>query len=114
VSKLRDSCSSAIVLDQIEQTYDLVVIGGPMWAFRAATPVRKFLHYAAGKFANVAFFLTLGGTPADKAFREMEALAGSPPIAALAFPEQDVKASRIGSAIRSLAASVRLPDAART
>ncbi|HWE20152.1 MAG TPA: flavodoxin [Hyphomicrobiaceae bacterium] len=87
--------------------YDLVVIGGPMWVWRAATPVRAYLHREASKLANVAFFLTLGGAPADKAFREMQALAGRAPTATLVVSQVDVTAGQFNPAVRSFAAALR-------
>jgi flavodoxin len=92
--------------------YDLVAIGGPMWAFRAATPVRAHLRKVAGKLPNVAFFLTHGGAPPDKAFREMEALAGRTPVATLVVPEKDVKAGQFETAVRAFAATLRERKAA--
>jgi hypothetical protein len=87
--------------------YDLVAVGGPMWAFRAATPVRAYLRREAGRFARVAFFLTLGGAPPNKAFAEMEALAQRAPVAKLAVSEPDLKAGKLASAVRVLAASLK-------
>lgn len=92
--------------------YDLVVIGGPMWAFRAATPVRTYLRQEAGKLANVAFLLTHGGAPADNALREMETLAGRAPIGTLVLREQDVKADKFGPALHSFASVLRMPQTA--
>ncbi len=74
--------------------YDLVAIGGPMWAFRPATPVRAYLRQEASRLPKVVFFLTHGGAPPDKAFREMEARAGRTPLGTLIVPEKDVKAGQ--------------------
>ena len=92
--------------------YDLVAIGGPMWAFRAATPVRAHLRQEASRLPKVAFFLTHGGAPPDKAFREMEALAGRTPLGTLIVPEKDVKAGQFDMAVRSFAATLRERKAA--
>jgi hypothetical protein len=65
------------------------------------------LRREAGRFARVAFFLTLGGAPPNKAFAEMEALAQRAPVAKLAVSEPDLKAGKLASAVRVLAASLK-------
>lgn len=92
--------------------YDLVLVGGPMWAFRVATPIRAYLRNQAGSLPNVAFFLTLGGAPAQKAFREMQVLANRAPVSTLVLRDQDVKAGLSKPAIASFAADLRKPQAA--
>jgi flavodoxin len=92
--------------------YDLVAIGGPMWASRAATPVRAYLRQEAGGLPNVALFLTHGGAAPDRAFREMEALAARAPLGTLIVPEKDVKAGQFDTAVRSFAATLRERKAA--
>jgi hypothetical protein len=92
--------------------YDLVVVGGPMWAFRAATPVRAYLRQEAGRFRQVAFFLTMGGSPPEKAFSEMEALAQRTPLATLALSEGDLKTGRLDSAAPAFAARLMARQAA--
>ncbi len=92
--------------------YDLVLVGGPMWAFRAATPIRAYLRNEAGSLPNVAFYLTHGGAPAQKAFREMQALANRAPVSTLVLRDQDVKTGLSKPAIASFAAELRRPQAA--
>jgi hypothetical protein len=92
--------------------YDLVLIGGPMWAFRAATPIRAYLRNEAVGLPNVAFYLTHGGAPAQRAFREMQALANRAPVSTLVLRDQDVKAGLSNPAIASFAADLRRPQAA--
>ena len=93
-------------------SYDLVVVGGPMWVSHAATPVRTYLQQEAGKLSGAAFFMTHGGSPPGKAFREMEALARVAPKATRAVRQVDVDAGRIGPAVSSLAAALRKSKAA--
>ena len=105
----RDRLPAIEELKHAASAYDLVLVGGPMWAFRAATPVRAYLRKEAGGLPNVAFILTHGGAPADKAFREMQVLAAREP---LVVRNQDVKAGRFASAVASFAAALRVPQAA--
>jgi hypothetical protein len=92
--------------------YDLVVVGGPMWAFRAATPVRAYLRQEVGRFRHIAFFLTMGGSPPEKAFAEMEALAQQTPLATLALSEGDLRSGKLDSAAAAFAASLKERQAA--
>ncbi|QSX77778.1 flavodoxin family protein [Agrilutibacter solisilvae] len=57
--------------------YDLLVIGGPIWASRLAAPVRTFAERNATQAKKVAFFCTEGGKGAD--------VAGRPPRRAASF-----------------------------
>lgn len=92
--------------------HNLVVIGGPMWAFRVATPIRAYLRKEAGRFPEVAFFLTRGNAPAENAFREMQALAGQQPTSILVCAANDVKAGLFKPAVTSFAAALRKQQAA--
>ena len=71
-----------------------------------------FLRRNAGRFYEVAFFLTLGGAEAEKAFREMETLAGRAAKATLAVRDKEVKADEFGSALTSFTAALRERKAA--
>ena len=88
-------------------TYDLIVIGGPIWASHPAPPVHAYLQHEAGRFSNAAFFLTHGGSSPEKALGEMETLGGVAPKATLVVRESDVKSGRFSSAVSSFAATLR-------
>jgi flavodoxin len=61
--------------------YHLVVIGTPVWASSVSAPVRSYLTENRARLPRVAFFCSCGGRGADKALREMSALAGKPAVA---------------------------------
>jgi flavodoxin len=92
--------------------YDLVIVGGPIWASHVATPVRTYLQQQTGRFSRAAFVLTHRGTPPDKALREMEALARVAPIATLVLRERDVSSGTYKSAALAFAATLRKSKAA--
>ena len=70
------------------ELYDLVIIGTPVWGFTVSTPIRTYI--TENKFKNVAFFCTQGGRGAEKAFSEMERLAGRKPKALLVLRTKEV------------------------
>jgi menaquinone-dependent protoporphyrinogen IX oxidase len=92
--------------------YDLVLVGGPIWAFHPATPVRAFLRQEAAGMRSVAFFLTHGGSAAERALHEMAELARQAPRATLVVREIDVRQGRFGAAVSSFASALRVQQAA--
>jgi flavodoxin len=92
--------------------YDLVLIGAPIWTAHPATPVRSWLRSYGGAIRKAGFFVTLGGAPADKTFREIGALAGRAPLATLAVRDKDVKAGNVRAAVESFVAALRAPTPA--
>lgn len=87
--------------------YDLVVVGGPIWVWHAATPVRSYLRRESGKLGNVAFFLTHGGSSPDRVFREMQDLAKARPRATLAVRESDAKERTFASPVSSFTVALQ-------
>jgi flavodoxin len=63
-------------------SYDLVLIGTPVWNDSVSTPIRTYLSMQKNKIASVAFFLTQLGND-RKAFDEMQKILNRPPIATL-------------------------------
>ena len=60
-------------------SYDMVIIGTPVWAFTMSAPVRTYLLQNKGRFKKAAFFCTQGGVGNKGAFRDMEEASGVKP-----------------------------------
>lgn len=80
-------------------SYDLIVLGTPVWGGRAAAPVRRFLKDYGPSLPAVAFFCTMGGSGAASTFEDMQARLGKPPHASCSF---DAKALDNGSYLGAL------------
>ena len=70
--------------------YDVVYIGGPVWAGKAANPVISYLKQNEGKFTNVKFFLTAGSSGFESSFKQMEKYSIKP-LKTLALTTKEVK-----------------------
>ena len=73
------------------QEYDVVYLGAPVWASKAANPLISYLLQNEGKFANVKFFLTAGSSGFDSSFKQMED-ESKKPLKTLAVTTKEVKA----------------------
>jgi len=71
-------------------SYDLVIIGTPVWAWSVSSPVRSYLIRNANKLPQVAFFCTMGGRGEKGTFAQIQALAGKAPRATAAFTTTEV------------------------
>lgn len=93
--------------------YELVVVGGPVWAFSVSSPVRTYLWLERERIARVAFFATYGGMGADHTFDQMTLLAGRFPLGKLALREADLEAgahaARVASFAKDLLAQLPVP-----
>ena len=72
----KDAISEKIVdlegLKYNPEDYDIVYIGAPVWAGKAANPIISYLKQNEGKFTNVKFFLTAGSSGFESSFSQME------------------------------------------
>lgn len=85
--------------------YDLVVVGTPVWAWTVSAPVLAYLQKYAGKFPEVAFFLTFDGNM-EKTFGDMAAAAGRQPKATLAVHAKDIKSGAFAQQVKDFAAKL--------
>jgi menaquinone-dependent protoporphyrinogen IX oxidase len=65
------------------ENYDVVIVGSPVWNGSMSTPVRSFLSANAGRFKNLALFLTYKTPREEEVFAQIEALAARPAVAQL-------------------------------
>src|SRR5262249_55236616 len=93
---IRKVPSHTIAEPEDPSTYDLIVIGPPVWAWSVSSPVRAYMTAARTRLPAVAFFCTMGGAGAEKAFAQMQALAGKSPAACLAVKAHDVASASYG------------------
>jgi flavodoxin len=63
-------------------SYDIVIIGTPIWNRTLSTPIRTYCTQYKDRFKKVAFFCTYQYTD-DNPFEEMESLCGKTPVATL-------------------------------
>ncbi|SFS13943.1 Flavodoxin [Dyella sp. OK004] len=70
--------------------YDLIVLGTPVWMGRLSSPMRRFLNDHAPQMRKAAFFTTMGGKDARRAFADMQELLNHPPVATLALTHGQV------------------------
>lgn len=93
---IKDGATGKIV--ELEPTkfspedYDVVYIGAPVWASKAANPMISYLKENEGKFNNVKFFLTAGSSGFDSSFSQMEE-SSIRPLKTLALTTKQVKKS---------------------
>ncbi|HHW49397.1 MAG TPA: flavodoxin [Clostridiaceae bacterium] len=82
---------------QIENTkydassYDIVIIGTPVWAGHVSCAVRTYLERNARNFKKVAFFSTASSADDDKVFIDMEELCAKKPLSVLRITGKKVK-----------------------
>ncbi len=91
----KDAISEKIVdLDPLKydaENYDLVYLGVPVWASRAANPMISYIKQNEGKFNDVKFFATAGGSGFESTFEQMEKYVGKAPLKTLALVTKQVK-----------------------
>ena len=92
---IKDGASGKIVdlepLNFNPEDYDVVYLGAPVWASKAANPLISYLKKNEGKFTNVKFFLTAGSSGFESSFKQMEN-ASKKPLKTLAVTTKEVKA----------------------
>ena len=90
-------------------SFDLVVIGTPVWNASLSSPIRTFLQDHAAALPRVAFFCTLGGRGRDRVLRQMEQICGKAPLATLGVTEKMLNHEELTVAVDSFASRLSPP-----
>jgi menaquinone-dependent protoporphyrinogen IX oxidase len=97
------------------RSFDLVLIGGPVWASRPASPVATFVRRHRQRLGRVAFFCTAGGSGEERALATLERLLGRPAEATLSVTVDELDGhhpaaeARVQEFIGGLRLAVALP-----
>ena len=71
-------------------SYDLVILGGPVWAYTMASALRTYIAANAGKVKHAAFFCTYDFSGNKTTLQDMQELTGKPPTAAFYTTTKEV------------------------
>lgn len=85
-------------------SYDIVIIGTPVWAFTMCSPIRTFI--SKNKFKNVAFFCTMGGAVSNT-FKNMSKLCNKEPICSIGIKDKNVKKGNYIQSLREFIEKIR-------
>jgi flavodoxin len=88
-------------------SYDVVIVGTPIWAGTISSPVRTFLAKDGHSIKRAAFFITSGGENRDVTFKAMEDAYGNPPLARLGLKTREVKKGECGAKADAFIAEIR-------
>jgi flavodoxin len=90
-------------------SYDLVVVGSPVWAGRMSSPIRTYVAHNRNKFASVAFFCTHGNPGSEasvKMLESMETLSGKKAVGMLDVAANDVENDAYAEKVQHFAAAL--------
>jgi flavodoxin len=91
-------------------SFDLVVIGTPIWAWSVSSPVRAYLATHKERFPAVGFFCTLGGKGSETAFAQMRAIVGKPPLATCAITALEMASGKEAPKLADFVRALRMPS----
>ena len=90
-------------------SYDVVIVGTPVWASKMSPPVRTYLAKNKSKFKSVSFFCTYGGRGSEKVLKSMESFCGKTALGMLDILEQDVKSGEYVEKVKRFATELQEP-----
>lgn len=88
-------------------SYDVVILGFPVWAHDMASPMRTYLEREKSKLGTIAAFCTLGGAGAGAAIQSVAAICGRTPVAMLSITTGELAAHRWRGKVETFAQDVR-------
>lgn len=95
--------------------YDVVVVGGPVWAAHAAPPVLALARHPVLKAALIAYFVTCSGdspkSPPEPAIDEMRQMVQRPSLASWIFRANDLAKDPLAAATERFAHAIEVAAA---
>lgn len=88
------------------RSYDLVIVGTPVWAWSVSSPVRTFLANNRQRLPEVAFFCTCGASGQQRAFAQMGAIIGKTPRATFGVTQREIEANRFRGQLATFIATL--------
>jgi flavodoxin len=89
------------------RAYDLVVLGGPVWAGKIASPLHTFVANHRHEFNELALFCTYGGSGGVKAMEALAKLSERPAIATLSVTAVQLKSNAYADAVKTFIAELK-------
>jgi flavodoxin len=90
-------------------SYDLVIIGTPVWSDSVTPAVRAYLAARRGALRSAAFYLTYGSSGKRRVFDQLETLSGKRPLATAAVKEAQMGTAEADRIVADLVAKLRPP-----
>jgi flavodoxin len=87
-------------------SYDLVVLGTPVWASHVSSPMRTFVRAHAAELKRIAVYCTQGGNGGPKVLAELAALCGKNAVATLVLNEADIVKTHYAAQLEGFAAAI--------
>ncbi|HEX8954694.1 MAG TPA: flavodoxin [Burkholderiaceae bacterium] len=92
--------------DKNPASYDLVIVGTPVWASDICSPLRSYLAENRGKFKRIAAFCTMGGSGGEKALRQLALQCDREPVAKLVLTRDEVEGGMFGTKAQSFVGQI--------
>ncbi len=77
--------------EQDLSSYDIIVIGTPVWAAKPTPAVNTFLDKKKEEIKKTAFFCTCGGSGYKSTLKQLEKISAKKPAATLAIKEKEIE-----------------------
>jgi flavodoxin len=90
-----------------QSSYDLVVIGTPIWASNMSSPIRAYITNHGPDLKTVALFCTGDGNDPETVFAPITELLGKEPIATLGLIGEEREGEATIQKIEAFAAELR-------
>lgn len=94
-------------LNKDPSSYDLVILGSPVWNKRMTPAIRTYITNNKDKFNRIALFCSAGGRGVQEMLESMAELCEKEPIAMKGFSQKDVKENALESKIENFTQNIR-------